>query len=497
VRKTSLRAEIDVMISVVVPAHNEAGVIRECLESLQKQDLKGEYEVIVVDNNSDDNTAEIAREMRAKVVFCQRRGVGYARQAGAEAANGDIIVQADADTVYPSGWLTRIQRQFDRHPEAVAVAGTFIYKDPPWWAVFEMFLRVFFGRLSALTLGRPYIISGANLAFTHKAFKAIGGYDQKSYSIDQIDITRRLSKIGKVIYDSKSKVATSSRSVSKPVGVIFCDLVRHLLKFAGNLLTRYRIIRKCIRKATGVEPGTYYKITVPALIIALLCYGYFVPASPVFGKVYANLATSEKVIALTFDDGPNEPYTSQILDILAANHIQATFFLIGENVNLYPEAARRMLAEGDVIGNHSYSHNANHALGFSYYQDITRAEAAIEDATGVITRLYRPPHGRKSPWELGSLKRAGYKEIMWNIATNELSKHTPEFLADEIVRKAKPGGIIDLHDGYGVLHEAARADKSETVLMLPRIIERLQAEGYTFVTIPQILKIPAYAQAER
>ena len=98
------------------------------------------------------------------------------------------------------------------------------------------------------------------------------------------------------------------------------------------------------------------------IVIAVLVYGYCIPSSQVFGKVYFKGNTSKKVVALTFDDGPNDPYTSQILNILEQYKIQATFFEVGKNVELYPSTAKRLVANGDVIGNHPYSHSANHAL---------------------------------------------------------------------------------------------------------------------------------------
>jgi glycosyltransferase involved in cell wall biosynthesis len=183
------------MISIVIPAFNEEKLIRECLESLKKQDFTGAYEVIVVDNGSQDNTAKIASEMGVKVIACSRKGVSYARQSGAEIAKGEIIVQADADTIYPSWWLSHIQRQFSSHPKAIAVAGKFVYKNPPWWGFMEYFLRVTANLLSALILGRPLIISGANFAFRKKALMKIGGYDQNAYSSDQYDISTRLSQL--------------------------------------------------------------------------------------------------------------------------------------------------------------------------------------------------------------------------------------------------------------------------------------------------------------
>ncbi|MCR4394373.1 MAG: polysaccharide deacetylase family protein, partial [Dehalococcoidales bacterium] len=173
----------------------------------------------------------------------------------------------------------------------------------------------------------------------------------------------------------------------------------------------------------------------------------------IFGKVYTRAFASTKEIALTFDDGPNEPYTSQILDVLKAENVQATFFLIGKNVELYPDVARRIVAEGHVIGNHTYSHNANHAVYPNYYRDIRRAEEVIYQTTGVIPDLYRPPHGKKSPWELEAIKRESYTPILWSIAVRELSGKPADTLAAQIINRARPGAIILLHDGYGTQHD--------------------------------------------
>jgi peptidoglycan-N-acetylglucosamine deacetylase len=480
-----------IKISVVIPAYNEELLIRDSLESINNQDLTGEHEIIVVDNDSKDNTANIARDMGAKVVQCACKGVSNARQAGAEAASGEIIVQADADTIYPEWWLSRIDKQFKRHPNAQAIAGTFIYKMPPGWAWFEYFLRTFFNILSSFFFGRPFIISGANFAFKKSALISIGGYNQNSYSSDQFNISTRLSKVGKVIYDSKSWCKTSNRSVAKPLSQIIKDFFGHLGYFAKHQI---EVSRQ--RENRRLSITAYFKLIGPAFLIGILCYGYFVPASPVFGKVYYRSLTEDKVIALTFDDGPNEPYTSQILDILAKNNIQATFFLIGTNVSLYPDTARRIVSEGSIIGNHSDTHNANHALYFDTFKDIQDAQLTIYEVTGVEPHLYRPPHGKKSPWELEQIENRGYVEVLWSITTNDQSGRPATFLAKEIARKAQPGGVILLHDGFGTLHNVYNSDKQVTVEMLPLIIKELKEEGYTFLTIPELFNIRAYNQGQ-
>jgi peptidoglycan/xylan/chitin deacetylase (PgdA/CDA1 family) len=216
------------------------------------------------------------------------------------------------------------------------------------------------------------------------------------------------------------------------------------------------------------------------------------PSSQIFGKVYYKENTSQKMVALTFDDGPNDPYTSQILDVLEHYNVKATFFIVGKNVELYPQTAERILADGNVVGNHSYSHNANHALTEYGVHDMQRGEQAIYDTVGVKPRLYRPPHGKLSPWEIHYVREEGMIEVTWTVESPELAGWSGTQEAQDIVNKTRPGDIILLHDGYGTEHNDKHADKSATVEAVPIIIEKLEAEGYTFVTVPQLLDVAPY-----
>lgn len=481
------------MISVVIPARNEEKFLADCLESLTNQDYGGEYEIIVADNGSTDKTVEIARNFGARVVACsEKKGVSHARQAGADAARGALIVQADADTIYPRDFLTRIVEQFTAHPEAAAVAGRFLYRDPPSWAKLEYFLRYHLSRLTLFLFGRPLLISGATLAFRRRAFLSVNGYKDITYSADQIGITGRLRKLGKILYDPNLQVLTSARSVKKPFFFIVLDVCVHLNRVAMHFA------QFCLE--TGQQFATKTRArrialhAMPAIMLFLLfvAYGYFVPASPVFGKVYSKGKATGQVVALTFDDGPNEPYTSKILDILAIHNVKATFFVIGKNVELYPQTAKRIAAEGHVVGNHSYSHNANHAITQYGCRDMLLAQATIFSIIGVRPRFYRPPHGKKSPWEIQAAKKLGLVEVTWTVSANELKAKSAIPLAQQIAAKADPGEIILLHDGYGTSHNCPEADKSRTVAALPLIIEQLQAKGFEFVTLPELLDIPPY-----
>ncbi|MBT9166359.1 MAG: Peptidoglycan-N-acetylglucosamine deacetylase [Chloroflexi bacterium] len=491
--KASSRPEL----SVVIPALNEEKLLPECLKSLECQDYRGQYEVIMVDNGSTDATASIARNFGIKVISCPEiKSVFYARQVGADAARGDIVVQADADTVYPKGWLNRIASQFASHPEVAAIAGRFFYSDEFLWARVEHLLKYYINRVTVALFGRPLIVSGATFAFRRRDFLSLNGYRGLSYSPDQYGICARLSKRGKVLYDKDLYCLTSARRVQKPTFIIILDVLAHLASWGAYLIQsslsnlQGLTTRMQLRKAARL-------VRVPVLGTMLL-HGYFLPASSASGKVYHKRKTTEKVVALTFDDGPNEPYTSEILDMLASHNIKATFFVIGKNVELYPEIARRIMNEGHVIGNHSHTHNANHALTQYGSRDLRLAQRAIYDIIGVSPHLYRPPHGRKTPWQLKAVQEEGLIAVTWSVAVNDqhalalCGKVSPEPFARKIVRKTKPGKIILLHDGYGTGRDGAKSDRGLTLKALPLIIERLQAKGYRFITVPDLLGVPAY-----
>ena len=479
-------------VSIVVPAYNEEKNLPACLESLLSQDFTGSYEVLVVDNASRDGTAAVVERYGVKLITCEMRGVFFARAAGAAAAKGEIIAQADADTIYPRDWLTTIARRFAEHKEAVAVGGPFFYITPPWWAPVERCIRYFFNIIALLFFGRPFVVSGANFAFKKWAFLQINGYNPYVYAADQFDLATRLSRMGRVIYDDRIRVRTSARSMQKSALYVFLDLLIHMGKYARYELTAPLSYMKSAVRKLRLSPARVIMTGLIVIPVTFCAYGYFVPASPVFGEIYYQGSVNEKVVALTFDDGPNEPYTSQILDILDSRGIKATFFTPGYNVELYPETARRIIVEGHVLGNHSYSHDANHALSMQGCRDLSLAEEKIYGVTGVYPSLYRPPHGRKSPWEIQYANEQGLNEILWSISTPELSGRTPEQMAEDIIKQAKPGGIILLHDGYGLEHDNAHADKNATVLALPLIIDGLEAKGYSFVTVSDLLDIEPY-----
>jgi peptidoglycan/xylan/chitin deacetylase (PgdA/CDA1 family) len=486
-------------ISVVVPVFNEETFLLRCLQSLRSQDYPGEQELIIVDNGSTDASAKIARDFGVKVISCPEKGVAFARQMGAYAATGDVIVQADADTVYSPDWLSQIGAHFTKHEKTAALAGAFIYLDPPWWGEIEYFSRRAVNVLSTFFIGKVAFVSGANFAFRREAFLKAAGYDASSLYPDQWGIASRLGKTGKVDYDPTLTAATSSRRIQKPVFVVFGEFIRN---FSGVMAHFGRSNITFLKGLTGKlrqrRSPARFLFAIPLIVIAVAVYGYFAPGSQVFGKIYFKETTPQKVMAITFDDGPNEPYTSEILAILKSHGVHATFFAIGKNVEQYPDTAKQIIADGNALENHSYSHNPNHAITDAGADDVAIAQDVIAKITGVFPHLYRPPNGRKSPWELDLINHDNLQMVTWSDAANDQhfigywGKPTPEDFAKSIVAKARPGGIILLHDGYGLHHGDAKSDKSLAVQALPLIIEGLQKQGYQLVTVPELLDIPAY-----
>ncbi|MBN1160865.1 MAG: polysaccharide deacetylase family protein [Dehalococcoidales bacterium] len=489
-------------ISVIIPARNEARLIAGTLRSLQNQSYQGDYEIVVVDNGSRDATAEIARSFGVRVVSAgEQKSVFYARQVGADATDGDIIVQADGDTLYPEHWLQQIADKFRDNPEAVAVSGRFLYRDFFLWSFIELTVRDWLNRISAFFFKRPFLVSGATFAFRRWAFNKVGGYRNIPYSADQHGMTTRLRKLGDVLYDPKIYCLTSSRSVQQPWFVLLMaitdNISRLMLDFSINLVSsKPKAAVPTLRKRMALSISA-----VLALFIAFAAYGYFSPTSPVFGEVRFRGSPDQKCVALTFDDGPNGIYTMQILDILKEYDIKATFFVIGQNVELYPDITKRILAEGHVIGNHTNTHDANHALSDQGCHDLKDAQEVIYRVAGVLPHLYRPPHGKKTPWELDCVEENSLIEITWGVAANDrlnpgtdLDKAAQAY-ADKIVSRTYPGAVILLHDGYGTEHDNANADRTFTVKALPLIIEQLLAKGYRFVTVSEMFNVPAYNEA--
>lgn len=231
-----------VRFSIVIPCYNEAAFIAETLSSIQHQDFQGIFEVVVVDNNCDDETAAIAKSMGAKLVTQLNPGVCWARQSGTEVAIGEIIISTDADTTFSSDWLSKIDKSFAEHPEAVAVVGACHYKDGPLWG--RTFTHVMFGIVQFIynVTGRSIYASATNIAFKKSVWT---GYDTDlTQGGDEVGLLRKLRKFGKVVFTNTNPTHTSGRRLEK--GFLYSFFVTFLfyyfLEYNLNRLFKVKLI---------------------------------------------------------------------------------------------------------------------------------------------------------------------------------------------------------------------------------------------------------------
>jgi len=186
----------------------------------------------------------------------------------------------------------------------------------------------------------------------------------------------------------------------------------------------------------------------------------------------------EKLLALTFDDGPSKDFTPRILDILATYKAHATFFVRGDQAELYPDLLKRIVAEGNVIGNHSFSHPKK-ITSADAIKELFRTEKVIQ-TTGQTPRLFRPPYGIiKNDLTQLALKK-GYTVVTWTISSADSRPIGADVIANNVIHTPNPGDIVIMHDGEEH-HEA-------TVEALPTILKQLGDSGYKFVTIPELLR---------
>ncbi len=221
------------------------------------------------------------------------------------------------------------------------------------------------------------------------------------------------------------------------------------------------------------------------------------PANQLFGKTLVSGPKNERVVALTYDDGPNPPYTNEILDVLRAEHVRATFFVVGRAVQAYPGVVRREVLAGDALGNHTWSHG--HLLlydGTGLRRTLERTDQAIFAATRIHTRIMRPPYGARDWLVLDEVRKLGYTPVMWSVPlANDWEYPSARVIAARVTRYVGDGAIIDLHDGnQGILcarmHVAPHVcDRSADVEATRLIVETLKRKGYRFVTIPELLQI--------
>lgn len=461
-----------IKVSVIIPARNEEEYIGECIKSIKNQDFRN-YEIIVVDNGSADATAEIAVSLGAKVIFEPEPGLPKARETGLRAASGELLVYFDADTIVPPDYLSRLVSIFRTNKKVVAVSNPFKFYDGDF--IGDIILKIYFRiHIILYRCNLMNFVFGGNFGIRREVVDKIGGFDEniKFYGEDT-NLSKRVSKEGKIAFVRNLYTLTSARRYRSEgtIKTLF-------LYFANHLCMRYLNEPFSLPNFNITPVLRYSTITFASLLIFVYALAY--PKSKLFGKVIYKIDSQNKAIALTFDDGPNGRYTEEVLNVLDRDSVKATFFLIGRNVEIYPGVAREIVRRGYNIGNHSYTHPWK--LPFetpkTVRDEVNMAEELIYDATKVHTKLFRPPHGLRTPWMIDAIRDEGYTIVTWDDMTTDYMKNMgPEKIAKNILAKVHPGSIIVLHDGVNLNHKVSR---DNTIIALNIIIKELKKEGYTF-----------------
>ena len=199
-------------------------------------------------------------------------------------------------------------------------------------------------------------------------------------------------------------------------------------------------------------------------------------------KVYRSVETEKKQIALTFDDGPHPTLTPKILEILARYHVQATFFMIGQNVLNYPEAARGVINSGHEVGNHTFTHPHIARLSEqTIFEEIGRCEDALEELCEYRPHILRTPQGALTPSLEKCLLEDDYILVLWSLDTRDWDNKSTDAIVRSVLDGVKAGDIILMHDYIGY--------NSKTPEALEKIIPELLSLGYEFVTVSELLGV--------
>lgn len=203
------------------------------------------------------------------------------------------------------------------------------------------------------------------------------------------------------------------------------------------------------------------------------------------GVTHSRGLSNTPYIAMTFDDGPHPKNTPRLLDMLRQRNIKATFYVIGTNVKRYPDIARRIVAEGHEIGNHTWTHPNLTKLSDSQVRtQMVSTRDQIVQATGVMPRTVRPPYGALLTRQREMLfNEFGYPTIMWSVDPRDWQRPGVSVVRDRILTETKNGSIVLAHDLHG-----------PTVDAMPQTLDGLLAKGFQFVTVSQLLAMKGTAQ---
>jgi peptidoglycan/xylan/chitin deacetylase (PgdA/CDA1 family) len=215
-------------------------------------------------------------------------------------------------------------------------------------------------------------------------------------------------------------------------------------------------------------------------------YQSMAPTGQWYGRTFTGFGRGSKKIALTYDDGPNDPHTLKLLEVLAKHGVCATFFMIGRFVRQRPDIALEVARAGHMIGNHTFTHPLLIFESAAQTRtQILECRSALQDAIGEHSKLFRPPFGGRRPATLRVARSLGLETVMWNVTGYDWNAPAAAEIEKKVMRQMRGGSVILLHDGG---HRAMGADRGQTVIATDNLIRRYRDEGYEFVTVSDVMK---------
>jgi peptidoglycan/xylan/chitin deacetylase (PgdA/CDA1 family) len=230
---------------------------------------------------------------------------------------------------------------------------------------------------------------------------------------------------------------------------------------------------------------SYVAVAATGAALVLAGYHSMAPTSQLYGSTFIGEARPSRRLALTFDDGPSDPSTLRLLEVLERHRIRATFFMIGRHIARHPSIACAVAAAGHEIGNHTETHPLLTVhTARRVRREIETCEQRLQETVGPLSRLFRPPYGGRRPGVLRQVRAQGLQTVMWNVAGKDWKTQSPQLIESTLCGAIRGGDVILLHDGAP---GGSGRERLGTVEAVDRIIPRLQDQGYRFLTVGQML----------
>jgi peptidoglycan/xylan/chitin deacetylase (PgdA/CDA1 family) len=522
-------------ISVIIACLNGAETLAETLDSLAAQRWDRPWEVIFADNGSTDASRAIFAERAARhpevtmrlVDASARRGKAHALNLAIREAAGRSLVFCDADDTVAPGWLAAMGRALETH-DLVAARFDLTALNPDWTLAERPHDP---DRLAVLPF-EPFcpVAGGATLGFHRRVFQAVGGFDPGFAAQEDTDFCIRAHRAGfeirmvpdaiynyrfrdtpEAIYRQayayhRAEALLRRRHMAEPrllaprpwlslasrsARLSAEWLKARALRRKRSLLERARFNRRLGTAMGSLAGSLAYRVApripggAPAagrpLLQPLLRWLY--------GSTFA-VATDERLMALTFDDGPDPEHTPRLLELLARHGAKATFFMVGARAARHPELVARVAAGGHEIGNHGWDHPSLPSLPSAAVAEQIERTRAVLAPHGQA--LMRPPYGHQDLRTHRIARRLGYRPVFWSVTGEDWRGHDAATIAEHVLDRAAPGAIVLLHDSLFAWEEAAFRDRTACFAAVETLLERLP--GYRFVTVSELLRRGAARQ---